>query len=53
MCLRKTSTIDVYIEVICIYYSVYESRETLQITVIEINTIYNAFLTIYQRFVIC
>ena len=45
MCLRKTSTINVYINVIYklnIYYSVYRSKEILQITIIEIN---------YQRFV--
>ena len=46
MCLRKISTIDVYIEVICIYYSVYRSKEILQMTVIEINIIYNVLSTI-------
>ena len=46
MCLRKTSTISVYINVIYIYYSVYRSRETLQIVVIEINKVYNDLLTI-------
>ena len=50
MCLRKTSTINVYIEVIYICYSVYRSRETLQIIVIEMNIVYNVLLTIYQRF---
>ena len=46
MCLKKTSTIDVYIEVICIYYSVYRCREILQITITEINTLYNDLSTI-------
>ena len=46
MCLRNASTIDVYIEVIYIYYSVYRSRETLQKTVTEINIICNVLSTI-------
>ena len=46
MCLRKTSTIDVYINIIYIYYSVYRSREILQIIIIEINKVYNDLLTI-------
>ena len=40
MCLRKTSTINVYINIVYkldIYYSVYRSKDILQITVIEIN----------------
>ena len=49
MCLRKTSTIDVYIEVVYIYYSVYRSRETLQMAVIEINAV--KYITSCQRFV--
>ena len=51
MCLRKTSTINVYIEVIYICYSVYRSREILQIIIIEINIVYNVLSTICQRFI--
>ena len=47
MYLRKALTINVYITIIYIYYSVYRSREILQITIITIcQRCVNDFITI-------